>query len=79
MVSVQSLQASFLNALRKQQLPVSIFLTNGIKLQGQVIGFDQYVIILKSATKQMIFKHAVATIVPSGDIALEDDDFEEDE
>lgn len=64
----QTLQDPFLNALRRQRVPVSIYLTNGIKLQGVVAAFDQYVVLLKNNTKQMVFKHAVATIVPSRNI-----------
>lgn len=68
----QSLQEPFLNALRKQKVPVAIYLTNGIKLQGQVSAFDQQVILLKNNTKQMVFKHAVATIVPSRNVVWHD-------
>ena len=63
-----SLQDPFLNALRRQRVPVNIYLTNGIKLQGHVAAFDQYVVLLKNNTKQMVFKHAVATIVPSRNV-----------
>ena len=69
-----SLQDPFLNALRRQRVPVSIYLTNGIKLQGQVAAFDQYVVLLKNNTKQVVFKHAIATIVPSRNIIYTDDD-----
>ena len=62
------LQDSFLNALRKEKLPVSIYLVNGIKLQGQVDSFDQYVVMLKSAVTQMVYKHAISTIVPSHNV-----------
>ena len=67
-----SLQDPFLNALRRQRVPVSIYLTNGIKLQGQVAAFDQYVVLLKNNTKQVVFKHAIATIVPSRNIVIEE-------
>ena len=60
-----SLQDPFLNVLRKERVPVSIFLVNGIKLQGQVESFDQFVILLKNTVSQMVYKHAVSTIVPS--------------
>ena len=60
-----SLQDPFLNALRKERIPVSIFLVNGIKLQGQIESFDQYVVLLKNAVSQMVYKHAISTIVPS--------------
>ena len=68
-----SLQDPFLNALRRQRVPVSIYLTNGIKLQGQVAQFDQYVVLLKNNTKQVVFKHAIATIVPSRNIIYTDE------
>ena len=60
----QNLQDPFLNALRKEHVPVSIYLVNGIKLQGKVDSFDQYVIILRNAVSQMVYKHAISTIVP---------------
>ncbi len=60
----QNLQDTFLNALRKEHTPVSIFLVNGIKLQGRVDSFDQYVIMLKNTMVQMVYKHAISTIVP---------------
>ena len=65
MTKSQVLQEPFLNALRKEKIPVSIYLVNGIKLQGQVDSFDQYVIILKNTVNQMVYKHAVSTIVPA--------------
>ncbi|WP_374088415.1 RNA chaperone Hfq [Methylomicrobium lacus] len=60
----QNLQDNFLNTLRKEHTPVSIFLVNGIKLQGRVDSFDQYVIMLKNTVSQMVYKHAISTIVP---------------
>jgi host factor-I protein len=60
----QNLQDTFLNALRKDHTPVSIFLVNGIKLQGRVDSFDQYVVMLKNTVSQMVYKHAISTIVP---------------
>ena len=65
MKKVQGLQDPFLNNLRKERVPVSIFLVNGIKLQGQIEAFDQYVVVLKNAVSQMIYKHAISTVVPS--------------
>jgi host factor-I protein len=64
------LQNEFLEGLRKESIPVSIFLVNGIKLQGQIDCFDQYVILLKSNTHQAIFKHAISTVVPARDFSL---------
>ncbi len=61
----QSLQDPFLNALRKERVPVSIFLVNGIKLQGTVESFDQFVVLLKNSVSQMVYKHAISTVVPS--------------
>ncbi|MFZ5756950.1 MAG: RNA chaperone Hfq [Pseudomonadota bacterium] len=60
-----SLQDPFLNALRKERIPVSIFLVNGIKLQGQIESFDQYVVLLKNTVSQMVYKHAISTVVPA--------------
>ena len=65
MTKSQILQEPFLNTLRKEKIPVAIYLVNGIKLQGQIDSFDQYVIILKNKVNQMVYKHAVSTIVPS--------------
>ncbi len=70
MAKMQSLQDPFLNLLRKGRVPVSIFLINGIKLQGQIESFDQFVILLRSNVSQMIYKHAVSTIVPARNINL---------
>lgn len=61
----QGLQDPFLNALRKEHVPVAVFLVNGIKLQGHIEAFDQYVVVLKNAVSQMIYKHAISTVVPS--------------
>lgn len=66
----QSLQDPFLNALRKEKIPVSIYLVNGIKLQGQVDSFDQFVVLLKNSVSQMVYKHAISTIVPSRNVKL---------
>lgn len=60
----QLLQDPFLNMLRKERVPVSIYLVNGIKLQGEIESFDQYVILLKKEITQMVYKHAISTIVP---------------
>jgi len=64
----QSLQEPFLNALRKEKVPVSIYLVNGIKLQGQVDSFDQFVILLRNSITQLVYKHAISTIVPSRNV-----------
>lgn len=59
-----SLQDPYLNTLRKERVPVSIYLVNGIKLQGQIESFDQYVVLLRNTVTQMVYKHAISTIVP---------------
>ena len=65
-----NLQDPFLNVLRKERIPVSIFLVNGIKLQGQVESFDQFVVLLKNTVSQMVYKHAISTVVPSRPVKL---------
>jgi len=65
-----NLQDTFLNTLRKEHIPVAIFLVNGIKLQGQIDSFDQYVVILKNAVNQMVYKHAISTVVPARAITM---------
>lgn len=70
----QSLQDPFLNTLRKERIPVSIFLVNGIKLQGQIESFDQFVVLLRNSVSQMVYKHAISTVVPSRAIRVTADD-----
>ncbi len=65
-----SLQDPYLNLLRKERVPVSIYLVNGIKLQGQIESFDQFVILLKNTVSQMVYKHAVSTVVPGRNVRL---------
>jgi host factor-I protein len=60
-----ALQDPFLNILRKDRIPVSVYLVNGIKLQGQIESFDSFVVLLRNSISQMIYKHAISTIVPS--------------
>jgi host factor-I protein len=74
-----SLQDPFLNALRKERVPVSIYLVNGIKLQGQVESFDQFVVLLKNSVSQMVYKHAISTIVPTRNVKIPYDDVVENE
>ena len=71
MAKGQSLQDPYLNTLRKEQIPVSIYLVNGIKLQGQIEAFDQYVVLLRNKVSQMIFKHAISTVQPSRNVDIE--------
>ena len=66
----QLLQDPFLNALRREHVPVSIYLVNGIKLQGQIESFDQYVVLLRNTVTQMVYKHAISTVVPSRPVRL---------
>ena len=73
----QSLQDPFLNTLRKERVPVSVFLVNGIKLQGQIESFDQFVVLLKNSVSQMVYKHAISTVVPARNIKLPRADEEE--
>ena len=70
MAKGQSLQDPFLNALRKERVPVSIYLVNGIKLQGQIDSFDQFVVLLRNSVNQMVYKHAISTVVPARNVRL---------
>jgi host factor-I protein len=67
MAKGQSLQDPFLNALRKEHIPVSIYL---VKLQGQIDSFDQFVVLLKNTVSQMVYKHAISTVVPGRAVHL---------
>jgi host factor-I protein len=69
-MSKGQLQDPFLNALRKDKVPVSIYLVNGIKLQGLVESFDQFVVLLKNSVSQMVYKHAISTVVPAKNVKL---------
>jgi host factor-I protein len=79
MAKGQSLQEPFLNALRRERIPVSIYLVNGIKLQGQIESFDQFVVLLRNSVSQMVYKHAISTIVPSRAVKLAPADEEAEE
>jgi host factor-I protein len=72
----QSLQEPFLEALRREQVPISVYLVNGIKLQGKIEAYDQFVIYLKNSFSQIVYKHAISTIVPMRKIVLEGFDAE---
>src|SRR3546814_17635171 len=61
----QSLQDPFLNALRRERVPVSIYLVNGIKLQGTVESFDPFVVLLRNTVSPMVYKHTISTVVPA--------------
>ena len=75
----QSLQEPYLNALRKERVPVSIYLVNGIKLQGQIESFDQFAVLLRNTVTQMVYKHAISTVVPARQIKWAGADEDEDE
>ena len=79
MTKGQTLQDPFLNLLRKEKVPVSIYLVNGIKLQGTIDSFDQFVVLLKNSVNQMVYKHAISTVVPTKNVRLpvDGDDGEE--
>lgn len=66
----QTLQDPFLNALRRERVPVSIYLVNGIKLQGTVESFDQFVVLLRNTVSQMVYKHAISTVVPARNVRV---------
>ncbi|MEN4903136.1 RNA chaperone Hfq [Luteimonas sp. TWI1416] len=66
----QSLQDPFLNALRRERVPVSIYLVNGIKLQGTIESFDQFVVLLRNTVSQMVYKHAISTVVPARNVRM---------
>lgn len=71
-----SLQDPYLNALRRERVPVSIFLVNGIKLQGEIESFDQFVILLKNTVSQMVYKHSISTVVPARNVTVNDRDYD---
>ena len=71
----QNVQDVFLNAIRKQKMPVTVFLVNGVKLQGVVTWFDNFSLLLKRETHvQLVYKHAISTIMPGGPLNLYDDE-----
>ena len=69
---INSLQEPYLNQLRKEKVPVSVYLVSGIKLQGEIESFDQFSILLKNSVSQMVYKHAISTIQPARNISLLD-------
>lgn len=73
MAKGMALQEPFLNALRREHVPVSIYLRNGIKLQGQIDSFDNFVVLLKNNVSQLVYKHAISTIVPSRPVNIDFD------
>lgn len=75
----QSLQDPYLNTLRKERTPVAIYLVNGIKLQGRIESFDQFVVLLRNSVSQMVYKHAISTVVPAHNIRLPKVERQDDE
>jgi host factor-I protein len=69
-----NVQDLFLNTLRKENIPVLVFLTNGTRLKGVIKSFDNFVIVLKQDKQQLIFKHAISSIVPEKDIDIRRED-----
>jgi host factor-I protein len=78
MAKGQTLQDPFLNTLRKEKVPVSIYLVNGIKLQGTIDSFDQFVVLLNNSVSQMVYKHAISTVVPSRAVSVSVDGDEDE-
>ena len=71
----QNVQDVFLNTLRKKKMPVTVFLSSGVKLQGNITGFDNFCIVLRRGPQvQLVYKHAIATVVPSGALSLYEED-----
>jgi len=71
----QNIQDVFLNTLRKKKIPVTIFLSNGVKLQGNITGFDNFSVLLRRGPQvQLVYKHAIATVVPSGAVVLHEEE-----
>ena len=67
----QNLQDVFLNTIRKQKTPVTIFLVNGVKLQGIVTWFDNFSVLLRrDSHSQLVYKHAISTVMPSAPVQL---------
>mgnify|MGYP003306860678 CR=1 FL=1 len=71
---INNLQEPYLNQLRKEKVPVSVYLVSGIKLQGQIESFDQFVILLRNSVSQMIYKSAISTVVPSRNVKIPDEE-----
>ncbi len=74
----QTLQDPFLNALRRERVPVAVYLVNGIKLQGTIESFDQFVVLLRNTVSQMVYKHAISTVVPSRNVHVGTDEHAHD-
>ena len=71
----QNLQDVFLNHVRKQKTPVTVFLVNGVKLQGIITWFDNFCVLLRrDGHSQLVYKHAISTVMPVTPVSLYDDD-----
>ncbi len=76
----QNLQDTFLNSVRKSKTPLTIFLVNGVKLQGVVSWFDNFCLLLRrDGSAQLVYKHAISTIMPAGPVQLHDPTDDEDD
>ncbi|MEK9646909.1 MAG: RNA chaperone Hfq [Alphaproteobacteria bacterium] len=76
----QNLQDVFLNHVRKQKVPVTVFLVNGVKLQGIITWFDNFCVLLRrDGHSQLVYKHAISTVMPVSPISLYDDEDAEDQ
>lgn len=74
----QNAQDVFLNTLRKKKIPVTVFLSNGVKLQGNITGFDNFCMVLRRGPQvQLVYKHSIATVVPSAPISLYEEEEQE--
>ncbi len=69
----RKLQDLYLNHLRKEKIPVTIFLVSGTRLKGTIKGFDNFVVLLKQNSQQLIYKHAISTIMPEREVVLKVD------
>jgi host factor-I protein len=75
----QNLQDVFLNAVRKSKTPLTVFLVNGVKLQGIVTWFDNFCLLLRrDGQSQLVYKHAISTIMPSAPVSLFEDDSDDE-
>ena len=71
----QNIQDVFLNTLRKKKIPVTVFLSNGVKLQGNITGFDNFSVLLRRGPQvQLVYKHTIATVVPSAAVVLHEEE-----
>jgi host factor-I protein len=76
----QNLQDKFLNKIRKEKMSVTVFLVNGVKLQGMITWFDNFSMLLRrDSHSQLIYKHAISTIMPASPVKLQDDEDDDTE